>query len=149
MGLADIAGPDCRRQTIDRLVRRREYLLQVSKWHGADNRPKDFLLRDLHLLRGVDQHGRFDKVASVAQLMPADHCLGAFGETRLQVAEYAPLLLVRHQRAHLRGEIHTRPHLDLLCILSHACHYLVEDTLLNKEPRACAAALALVEKYRA
>ena len=96
MGLADIAGPHRRRQAVDGVVRRLEHLAQVCKRHCAYNRPEDFLLHDLHLLRGVDQHGRFHKVALVAQLVPADHRLGALGEARLQIAEHPPLLLVRH-----------------------------------------------------
>src|SRR5262249_3040237 len=82
-------------------------------------------------------------------LVPAGDDLGTFLAAGVDIAGDAAELLVRDQRSHVGRWIETGPDLDLLSDRRDAGDDLVEHALVRVEPRAGAAALAVVEEDRA
>jgi hypothetical protein len=123
-------------------------VLVVGERHRAHHRPEDLLADDLHVGRGVDEHGRLDEVAAVAGAAAAGDRAGALLDPGVQVAAHARELLVGDQRAHLRVGVKAAAEPDLAGLLGHAGDHVVEHAGLDVQARARAAALAVVEEDR-
>ena len=63
--------------------------------------------------------------------MSANHCFGPFLFTRLDVAQHAVELFVRHERTHLALRIKTFRDFEILGVLAHTFDDFVENLLLN------------------
>ena len=89
MCLADIARPNCSGQAVVAVVGTGNDFLGIGERHCHHHRSEDFFLHDLHVFFGVDEHGGFDEVPTVATLVPAYHGFRAFGESGFQVSANA------------------------------------------------------------
>src|SRR5579864_7452997 len=78
---ANVAGPHTRSQAVHIVVGSRNQLFGIAKRHGNNHWPEDFLLNNFHVVFGIDEHGRFDKVTLVALLLSAHNRLRTLRET--------------------------------------------------------------------
>src|SRR5580704_7481714 len=101
MRLLNIPSPNARSQPINRIVSLREHLCRVAERNRRDHWSEDLLLHDLHLFIGIHQDRRLDEVAFVAVAASSDHGLGAFGESRLEIATYTIQLFGGNQRTYV------------------------------------------------
>ena len=138
--------PDPGCEPIDRIVRPTQQFFRIVKRNRRYHWPENFLLHDLHVILGVDQNRRLDKVSLVADLVPARRGLRALGHSDLKIVADALQLLLGNQRPHMRLRIESRPHFDLFCLRRDAVHYAIEDWPLHIKPRSRAAALAMIEE---
>ena len=112
----------------------------------ADHRAEDLLAHDLHVGRGVGEHGRLDEVPAVAHPAAAGRRVGAGVHARGHVAEHLLVLLGGDQRPHLGVGVEPLADLDLPGLVGDPLDDLVIDLALDVQARARAAALALVEE---
>src|SRR5205085_12653781 len=107
-----------------------------------------FLAGDLHLVLHVREDRGLNEISLLANALAAgEHFRAAFA-TRLDIAHHLVELLLRNLRT-LRGlGIEWIADLCLFHLLEHAIDEFIVNLLLHKQPRAGAAALALVEKER-
>src|SRR6202046_4609034 len=149
MSLLDVAAPDSRSETVNRVVGLRGNLVDVAERNRRKDGPENFLLHHFHGLGGVDEDCRLDEVTSVSFAAAARHRLGAFFFAGFQVAADFVELLFGNERTHVDFRIKPFADADFAGDLRHAVDDLVEDFLVNEKTRARTAGLALVEEDRA
>src|SRR5207249_7250093 len=92
------------------------------------------------------EDGRLDEIPFLADALAAGQHLGAALAARVDVAHDAVELLLADLRALRGGGVEGIADFGLLHFLEHAIDKLIVHLLLDKQARAGAAALALVEE---
>ena len=142
----DVAGPDRGGEAEGGGVGATNELFHVGKLQHREHGAEDLLAGDLHLVLHVGEHRRLDEEAAVAHPLAAGGTGGAFRLARLDVAHDLVELGLVDLRPLLRAGIERIAHASLPALFDHPLHKLAVDFVLDEEPRAGAAALALVEK---
>ncbi len=81
MGLTQILRPHRGRQSINIVIGLSDHIIHIREGFHTDHGAKDFLLDHLHGGVGVDQHGRFHKIAFAPQPLAACHGFSPLGES--------------------------------------------------------------------
>jgi len=95
---ADTLAPDACCESIIGVICLGDQVVQVGIRHGDEDRAKDLLANDLHVVICIDDHGRLDEKACARRCFTPDDDLGAVLAARLDVPEHALLLGLRHER---------------------------------------------------
>ena len=148
MRLGDIARPDGGCQAVNVVVGGLQHFVYILKRNGADDRTKYFFIHHFHARLGVDQHGWLHEIAPVAVAPAPRNWFCPFTLPRFEEAYHPFELLLGNERSHLRIGILTGAELDLFGRGGHPFDHLIEMLLMNKQPRAGAAALAMIEEDR-
>ena len=144
----DVAGPHPGDEAVDRAVRLRDQVVFVAERDRGHDRAEDLLASDAHLAVDVGEDRRLDEVTRFEPLRAAaarEHPRPLLVAER-DVAEHALHLRLRDQRAHLGDRVDARADARVLHRLEQLGEGLVVDLLLDEQPRAGGAHLALVEE---
>ncbi len=142
----DVPGPDPGRQPEFGVVRGGDRTVRHTERQRRHDRAEDLLPHDAHVVADIDQHGRLDVVPGVADAPAAGQGPRTVGPPLIEVTGHPVQLLLGHQRPQLRGRIEARADLDLAGELGDALHEFLEDRVLDEQPCASHAALAVVEQ---
>ena len=86
MRFADIPRPYPRSQSVNCVIGLLEQVLMIFERHCGHHRAENFLPHYLHVVVGIDQDSRFDKVAFVALALATNHCFCSLSAARLEIA---------------------------------------------------------------
>src|SRR5581483_10870515 len=136
-----IAGPHAREEPVPHVVRDSNSVALVLERDDCHDGPEDLLLRDLHRVLHLREHGRHVEGAlAVAELAASDY-LGALLPTALDEAVHAVAMRLRDERPHLRLRIERVADADLLRVVGEARDELVVERRFDEHARARLAAL--------
>ncbi len=146
MSLGHVAGPDAGAEAVRGIVGDRGDLVEGAEGFGDHDRTEDLLPHDHHVPAGVGDDRRFHEVAPIADPAAPGDDLGAVGAARIEEAGDPLELLVGHQRTHLGVVGETVAEFDALGDLGDAVDHVVEAVLLDEQPGAGHATLAMIEE---
>src|SRR5216683_1953650 len=92
VGFADVARPDAGGEAVHVVVGAGHKPGGIGERHGHHHGTKDLFLHDLHVIIGVDQHRRLDKISFAGGFVATCDCLCALGSAGFEIAANPVLL---------------------------------------------------------
>src|SRR5262249_17489526 len=141
-----VARPDGSGQPVHRGVGPFHYFIYFLKLHNAHDWTKDLLLGNLHVVLDSRKHRRLDEVTAIANTLAAGQEMCTFTRPSLDIAHHFIELGLVDLGALFSPRIKRVAHSPPLSPRHTLLNELVIAFLLHEQPRASAAALALVKE---
>src|SRR5262245_50189027 len=146
MRLLDVPGPHRGGESVSRVVRAGDRLVDIGKLDGRKHRAEDLLARDGHLWRHAIEYRRLQKVPpagpDVGAAAAGDEG-GAFLLCDFDVSQVVVELRLRGDGAETRLRIHRIAWCHLLRSRRHLVDELALDRLVDEQPRSSRAHFSL------
>ena len=144
-GARDVGGPDISGEPVLHVIGDGERLGLVLEGYRRQDRAEYLLLRDAHLVVGLDKQRRRHIAAAARTLVfgAAGGDLRAFGGSDRDVVQHLLFMNGMDERTDDCGGIKRVPHLDAPGLLGHKAREGLVDAFLDEQTRGRGAAFAV------